>query len=125
MAGIMGQGKGSKAGTAKQEEQQPGRARATGLQRKKIKQLNETIAGLRAGQQQQQYQKGSKAKGGKSKSGLFTHTKENTPICYKFAKEGRGACSDVCPNGRAHVCLLCLQPHPSFKCSKYKKGGGK
>ena len=127
VAGIMGQGKGNKAGGTRQDEQQPGRTKPTGSQRKKIKQLNDTIAGLRAGQHQQQ-QKGGKAKGdGKnmSKSGLFTMTRDRVPICYKWAKEGRAACPDVCPNGRAHVCQICLQPHPNSECSKFRKGGGK
>ena len=73
----------------------------------------------------QQNTKGDKGKGkGKGKSGMYT-SKDNVPICYKFAKDNN--CSDVCPFGRAHACQLCLGAHWNERCELWrgKKTGGK
>ena len=71
----------------------------------------------------QQNTKGDKGKG-KGKSGMYT-SKDNVPICYKFAKDNN--CSDVCPFGRAHACQLCLGAHWNERCELWrgKKTGGK
>ena len=82
--------------------------------------------GQRQRQQWEQQEWNPKGKGKTGKKGKkgnkppYHYTRENLEICYKFAKGGRGACSEVCPAGRAHVCQYCLQPHPNSEC-----GGGK
>ena len=53
----------------------------------------------------------------------FRYDRDNNELCFKFAKGGRGACEDVCPQGRVHACQWCLGPHPNSECNK--KGGGK
>ena len=68
-----------------------------------------------------QDQKGNgkgKGKGGKkqhpikNKQGLFVTTREGAQICFRFAtRADRDACLTPCPQGRAHVCQRCLQPH--------------
>ena len=77
----------------------------------------------------------SSGKGGKGgKSGMqhprkygafFVTTKEGVQICYSFAKGQMGSCSEPCPAQRAHVCQVCLGPHPNSQCSKTGKDGGK
>ena len=41
----------------------------------------------------------------------FVSTREGAQICFRFAKGPEGACPSPCPDGRAHVCQKCLQPH--------------
>jgi len=50
----------------------------------------------------------------KDNKGLFITTREVEQVCFQFAKHGdcEGACN------RAHVCMLCLQPHRNANCTK-------
>ena len=71
--------------------------------------------------------KGNVSKGGsasstgdhpkKDQQGRFVTTREGTQICYKF-QMGRDSCDSTCPNGRAHVCQKCLNPHRTAECRK-------
>jgi len=56
-----------------------------------------------------------KGKQGKDSS-LKWETREGKSICFKFAKEG--SCEAPCPQGRAHVCQICLQPHRNSNCPR-------
>ena len=46
-------------------------------------------------------------------------------IVLQVCEGGRGACDDVCPQGRSHACQFCLGPHPNSECSQKGKKGGK
>ena len=70
------------------------------------------------------HQPGQKGKG-KHGGPPYRYDRENNEICFKFAKGGRGACDDVCPQGRSHACQFCLGPHPNSECSQKGKKGGK
>jgi hypothetical protein len=59
----------------------------------------------------------------KQADGRFSTTREGKEVCYTFQK-GREACPEPCPNGRAHVCQLCLMPHRTSECPKGAGGGG-
>ena len=52
----------------------------------------------------------------KDKNGLSTTTRESGEICFQFARTGN--CEVTCPQMRAHVCQLCLQPHRNANCTK-------
>ena len=60
--------------------------------------------------------KGKSQKKGKHGNNLKTTTREGKEICFLFARSGN--CEDPCPQGRAHVCQICLQPHRNANCSK-------
>ena len=47
----------------------------------------------------------------RSSDGKYQTSREGDELCYKFSKGGAEACPSPCPNGRAHLCQLCLQPH--------------
>ena len=48
----------------------------------------------------------------KKKGRLYTTTREGVEVCFSYAKGDEGACcQDPCPQGRAHVCQICLGPH--------------
>ena len=78
-----------------------------------------------SGQQENQHQnmdqKGNGKGGGKggkrqhpikNKQGQFVTTRDGAQICFRFATStDRDACSTPRPQGRAHVCQRCLQPH--------------
>lgn len=68
--------------------------------------------------------KGPRGPGGGGGGPPHVVTKDGTQICFKFAKGGRVACSDVCPNGRAHVCQFCLQPHSNSECDQQRSDSG-
>lgn len=57
--------------------------------------------------------------------GHYSRTREGGEICFRFAKGARGACDAVCPEGRAHVCMWCLQPHRNDECPTAKEAKGK
>ena len=52
------------------------------------------------------------------KNGHHIKTRENKEICFAFAKGERGVCPDPCADNRAHVCMICLQPHRNAACTK-------
>ena len=54
---------------------------------------------------------------------LFTTTREGTEVCFIFAKNDRDACSEPCPQGRAHVCQICLGPHRNSECQRANPTG--
>ena len=104
-----------------------------GLSRSQIKKQRQRAAKAAAAQQpaggsgagkgtiHQPWQKGK----GKSGGPPYRYDRDNNEICFKFAKGGRGACDDVCPQGRSHSCQFCLGPHPNSECSQKGKKGGK
>ena len=47
---------------------------------------------------------------------LYITTLEGTEVCFKYAKDGEGACREPCPQGRAHVCQKCMGSHPMAEC---------
>ena len=57
-----------------------------------------------------------KGKRPKKDGNLFITTSEDEEICFQFAKHGN--CEGACPQRRAHVCMLCLQPHRNANCTK-------
>jgi len=60
--------------------------------------------------------KGKSQKKGKHGDNLKSTTREGKQICFLFAKHGN--CEDTCPQGRAHACQICLQPHRNANCPK-------
>ena len=71
--------------------------------------------------QQQQQQHHQQPRGGhprKNNKGFFVTTREGQEICFKFSRGERDACTEPCPNRRAHVCTKCLQPHRTATCTK-------
>ena len=77
--------------------------------------------------------KGSRKKGGKGKGkgkgkhpyrgndGKYNTDRSGKEICYNFNRHPGGCTTGQCPQGRAHVCEHCLQPHRAIDCST-KKG---
>ena len=45
-------------------------------------------------------------------------------FCHRWNLKPEG-CSEPCPEGRRHVCMLCEGPHRSVNCTAPAKGGGK
>eukprot|EP00971_Amphidinium_carterae_P210456 4175600-Amphidinium_carterae.1 len=41
-------------------------------------------------------------------------TKSGEPICFVF--NNSTGCREPCPNGRVHVCQICLGIHSAVKC---------
>ena len=58
-----------------------------------------------------------KGKGKGKGDGLYRRTAAGKEICYKYSRDG--ACSDPCPNSRAHVCEHCLQHHKTADCRQH------
>jgi len=70
------------------------------------------------GQPQQKEHQGGEAHPRKDRKGRFTSTRDGTQICFRFTSGERDACPTPCPQGRAHVCQKCLQPHRTAGCTK-------
>lgn len=57
----------------------------------------------------------------KKQGKFFVTDRDGKQVCFTWAR-GR-ECATPCPNGRSHLCQLCLQPHRNADCPK--GGGGK
>ena len=55
--------------------------------------------------------KGGKGPHPRKGPGGFVTTREGAQVCFRFSRGQEGACPSPCPDGRAHVCQKCLQPH--------------
>ena len=94
---------------------------------KKAKHSKQSYPGKGGGSHHPPQQQGGKG-GGKANfkgphprsdhKGRYLSTRDCTEVCFKFAAGGHEKCKAPCAVGRAHVCQICLQPHPNAECSK-------
>ena len=123
LAGILGKDSGNLKLQNQNARGPPGQGTSRGAHSRRMKRQKEgppappLAAGSGGG--------AGKRGGANSTSGPpYSLTREGKQICFKFARGGRGACADVCPANRAHVCQYCLQPHSNSECDS-RRGGGK
>ena len=102
-------------GNAKGGEAEP---RSTKNSRRRARaQQAEPAARSRAPQSGELPAKKQRSEGGgdqskKDSKGRFLKTRDGQEVCFRFAGGTTAdACPTPCPNGRAHVCQKCLQPH--------------
>ena len=53
----------------------------------------------------------------KSLGNPYLITRDVTQVCFTWNRDRNGCKAGPCPNGRAHVCEKCLQPHRGIECS--------
>ena len=124
LAGILGNNRGKGQGQP-MAQAQVGQGLSRGAKKRRGKQQT---AAPPIAQVKTETSGGGRQGGQSSRGPPYSSTREGKQICFKFAKGGRGSCSDVCPAGRAHVCQWCLQPHSNAECDSRRgsdKGKGK
>ena len=118
---MMGRGKSHPSHVEQQPDRAPTQQEGTSNPRKR-KRRGGGGNGAQHPQQQQQQQpnNGGKAsgKGGKGKkgqgqnrNGKHVYDRNGKQICFSWARSDGGCTNGQCPNGRSHVCEICLQPH--------------
>ena len=73
----------------------------------------------------------NKAEDARRPDGRYYRDRHGVELCYVWNRADGGCSNGACPNGRAHACEFCRQPHRTVACPKnpgwkpMPKGGGK
>ena len=95
-------------GGSRKRKRDRGRGRGNGSQAQQQQLQQQSQRRQDGGQPKGQ---GKAAKGQGKASGRHTRDRDGKQLCFTWNRTAGGCTTGQCPNGRFHMCEICLQPH--------------